>query len=72
MFNSKPIIIVCTTGNCFRSSHSLTSNTTTFMYANKCLITTMDVIIKQQELAARNALKTSQSINNLQGLGNQT
>jgi hypothetical protein len=59
------IIIVCGNGKWFRSAQTLTTNSSTFMYMNKSIITTMDVLRLQQQLAARNALKRSQSVKEL-------
>jgi len=40
-------IIVCSNGNSFMSTRSFTPNTSSFMYANKCQLTTMDVLERQ-------------------------
>jgi hypothetical protein len=61
-FNYIPIVIVCSGGFSFVTTNSLTSNTHTFMYANKYLITTLDTIRLQKEMMARNAMKNSQNI----------
>jgi len=59
------IILLCGNGKCFRSTPSLSANSYTFMFANKYVITTMDVLRIQREMVARNALKRSQSAQEL-------
>jgi hypothetical protein len=59
------IIIVCGNGKCFRSTPSLSANSFTFMYINKYAITTMDIIRIQREMIARNAIKRSQTAQQL-------
>ena len=55
------ILIVCGNGKCFSSAQTLSTNTSTFMYMNKSIITTMDVLRLHKQQVARNALKRSQS-----------
>ena len=60
------ILIVCGNGKCFRSAQTFTTNTCTFMYTNKSILTTMDTLrIQQQQMDARNALKRCQSAQQL-------
>ena len=59
------ILIVCGNGKCFSSAKTLTANTCTFMYMNKSIVTTMDVLRLKQEMAARNAIKRSQAVKEL-------
>jgi len=56
-FNYIPIVIVCYGGFSFVTTNSLTSNTQTFMYSNKNLITTLDTLRLQKEMMARVKLK---------------
>jgi hypothetical protein len=58
MSDTEPIIIVYS-GKYFRSTYSLTPNSWTFMFTNKNLLTTMDIINVQQKMIAQNALKKS-------------
>ena len=46
-------IIVCGNGKAFKVARTFTSNTWTFMFYNRSQLTTLDVIIKQQEMANR-------------------
>lgn len=67
MLETEPIIIVYSSKS-FRSTHSLTPNTWTFMYMNKNSLTTADVIRIHQEMVARKTLQKTQSSRNLHGL----
>lgn len=69
MLPTENILIVCGNGKCFSSSRILTANSSTFMYMNKSIITTLDILrLQQQQHAARNALKRTQSVNELHKL----
>lgn len=46
-------IIVCAGGRAFKVARAFASNTWTFVYYNKENITTLDVIIRQQEAMKR-------------------
>lgn len=59
------ILIVCGNGKCFSSTRILTANSSTFMYMNKSILTTMEVLRLKQETAARNAIKRSQAVKEL-------
>jgi hypothetical protein len=65
MTPTEPIVMVCGNGIYFRSTPSLSTNTYTFMFANKYVITTFDNIRIQKEMAAKNALKRSQTAQEL-------
>ena len=60
-----PIILVCGNGKHFRSTPSLSTNSYTFMFVNKYVITTMEVLRIQQQMVLRNSLKRSQSAKEL-------
>jgi len=68
MLPTENILIVCGNGKCFSSSRILTTNSCTFMYMNKSIITTLDILRLQQQHAARNALKRTQTVNELHKL----
>jgi hypothetical protein len=60
------ILIVCGNGKCFSSAQTFTTNSCTFMYMNKSIITTMEALkLQQQQMEARNAIKRSQSAQQL-------
>jgi hypothetical protein len=60
------ILIVCGNGKCFSSAQTFTTNTCTFMYMNKSIVTTMEALrLQQQQMDARNAIKRSQSAQQL-------
>ena len=60
------ILIVCGNGKCFSSAQTFTTNTCTFMYMNKSIVTTMEALrLQQQQMEARNAIKRSQSAQQL-------
>ena len=67
-FNYIPIVIVCSNGFSFVTTNLLSSNTNTFMYSNKCLLTTMDTMRLQKEMIVKVRMKHSKSLNNLSGL----
>ena len=70
VFNYVPIVMVCSNGFSFVTTSSLSSNTHTFMYYNKNLITTLDTLRLQKEMIARVKLKHNLATNNLAGLTN--
>jgi hypothetical protein len=60
------ILIVCGNGKCFSSAQTFTTNTCTFMYMNKSIVTTMEALrLQQQQMEARNAIKRNQSAQQL-------
>lgn len=67
-FKYIPIVIVCSNGFSFVTTNLLSSNTHTFMYSNKCLVTTMDTMWLQKEMIVKARMKHSKSLNNLSGL----
>jgi hypothetical protein len=59
-------ILVLSNGKTIHSTPSLSTNTCTFMYMNKSIITTMEALrLQQQQIEARNAIKRSQSAQQL-------
>jgi hypothetical protein len=70
LFNYKPIVMVCSNGFSFVTTSSLTPNTYSFMFTNKYLITTLNTIRLQKEMATRSKIKHSTSSKNLDGLSN--
>lgn len=71
MINYVPIVLVCSNGFSFVITSSLSSNTHTFMYYNKHLITTLDTLRLQKEMIARARMKHNVATNNLVGLSNK-
>jgi len=62
MFIDETIILVLGDGNCIRSTPSLSTNSYTFMYTNKFVISTLESLqIQQKQIAARAALKRSET-----------
>lgn len=60
------ILIICGNGKCFSSAQTFTTNTCTFMYMNKSILTTWDALrIQQQQIEAKNAIKRCQSAQQL-------
>jgi len=61
------ILIVCGNGKCFSSAQTFTTNTCTFMYMNKSIVTTMESLRlqQQQQMDSRNAIKRNQSAQQL-------
>ena len=65
MAPTEHILIICGNGKCFSSTRILTANSSTFMYMNKSILTTLDTLRLQQQQVARNAIKRSQSAKEL-------
>jgi hypothetical protein len=59
------VLIICSTKKSIVSMRSLSTNTWTFIHNKNIMVIPLDILIKQKEIAAKNALKTIASKYNL-------